>query len=160
MKGMAYRTTTMTANRETRREAIRITLAHRSGGAPGASAVAEAATDIWSQMAALLTPVIGVRGVDVIFRRSLYLASKDFPWLAPGEEHGDSAALLAGLKARLAVRDAEDAAEAACTLMATFLELLTTLIGESLTDRLMSPVWTHSSPPPEKRPDHDGVANL
>jgi hypothetical protein len=150
----------MTANREPRREAIRIALAHRSGGAPGASAVAEAATVILSQMAALLTPVIGVRGVDVIFRRSLYLTSKDFPLLVPGEEHGDSAALLAGLKDRLAVRDAEDAAEAACALIATFIELLTTLIGESLTDRLMSPVWSHPSPPPEKRPDHDGVVNL
>ena len=150
----------MTANREPRREAIRIALAHRSGGAPGASAVAEAATVILSQMAALLTPVIGVRGVDVIFRRSLYLTSKDFPWLVHGEEHGDSAALLAGLKDRLAVRDAEDAAEAACALIATFIELLTTLIGESLTDRLMSPVWSHPSPPPEKRPDHDGVVNL
>jgi hypothetical protein len=150
----------MTANCEPCREAIRITLAHRAGDDPVASAVAEAAADIWSQMAALLTPVIGVRGVDVIFRRSLYLTSKDFPWLAPGEEHGDRAALFVGLQARLAIRDAEDAAEAACTLIATTLELLTTLIGESLTDRLMSPVWTHPSPPSEKRPDHDGVANL
>ena len=127
-------TATATANNELWREAIRLTLAHRAGGAPDASAVAEVTISTWSQVAALLTPVIGPRGVDVIFRRSLYLTSKDFPWLAFGEEHRDSAALLASLKANLAGRDADDAVEAGYTLLVIFTELLTTLIGEALTE--------------------------
>ena len=138
--------TAITTYGEPWREAIRIALAHRAGDAPDPSAAAEAIISTWSQMADLLTPVIGVRGVDVIFRRSLHLTGTPFPWLAFGEEHGESAALLASLKACLAGQDADDAAEAGYTLLATFIELLTTLIGESLTERLLNPVWASPSP--------------
>jgi hypothetical protein len=147
---MDEETTVITTKREQRREAIRRTLAHRAGAAPDARAVAAAITDTWSRVAALLTPMIGARGVDAIFRRSLYLTSKTFPWLAVGEEHGDDAALLANLTARLAGRDPDGAAEAGCTLLLNFLELLTTLIGESLTERLVSPVWASPSPASEQ----------
>lgn len=131
----------MTANHEPWREAIRRILSHRVEGAADASAIAEAIAAIWSQAADLLTPVIGNRGFEVIFRRSLYLTSKTFPWLAFDEEQGDVAALLASLKSRIAGRDADDAAEAGYTLLVAFTELLITLIGESLTDRMLGPVW-------------------
>lgn len=121
-----------------------MTLAHRAGSAHDATAAAEATISTWRQMAGLCTPVIGARGVDVIFRRSMYLTGKTFPWLASGEEQGGSAVLLASLKVSLAGRDADDAAAAGYTLLATFLELLATLIGESLTERLVSPVWAPS----------------
>jgi hypothetical protein len=39
------------------------------------------------------------------------------------------------------------AAEASAALLATFTELLATLIGAPLTDRLLDPVWTASAPP-------------
>ncbi|MGK2944647.1 MAG: hypothetical protein ACSLFC_07895 [Desulfuromonadales bacterium] len=142
--------TATTTNRELWREAIRITLAHRAGDAPDASAVAEATASTWRQVAALLTPVIGARGVDVIFRRALSLTSKIFQWLALGEAQGDSVALLVSLKAQLAGQETDVAAEAGCTLMVTFIELLTTLIGESLTERMVSPVWASPLPPSEQ----------
>lgn len=47
---------------------------------------------------------------------------------------------LADFTARLAVLDTPVAIEASCTLLATFIELLATLIGESLTKRLIDPV--------------------
>jgi hypothetical protein len=139
-----------TTTRELWREAIRSTLAQRAGDAPDASAVAEATASIWRQVAALLTPVLGARGVDVIFRRTLALTSKTFPWLASAEEQGDSTALLVSLKAQLAGQEAEVAAEAACALLMTFFELLTTLLGESLTERLLNPVWAAPLSPPQQ----------
>lgn len=139
-----------TTNRELWRETIRITLAHRTGDAPDASAVAEATAGTWRQVAALLTPVLGARGVDVIFRRALSLTSKIYPWLALDEAQGDSAALLVSLKAQLAGQETDVAAEAACALLMTFFELLTTLLGESLTERLSKPVWTAPLSPPEQ----------
>ena len=48
------------------REAIRRALAHSAGGDPDASAVAEATLSIWHQVAALLAPVIGARGVEIL----------------------------------------------------------------------------------------------
>jgi hypothetical protein len=131
-------------------EAIRRTLAQGAGDAPDASAVAESTLNTWRQVAARLAPVIGARGVDVLFSRSLHVTSKDFPWLAIAGNDGNSAALLDSLKARLAGRETAAAAEASHALLVTFTELLTTLIGESLTERLLGPVWVPSSPESEQ----------
>lgn len=139
-----------TTNRDLCREAIRRTLAQRAGGAPDAGAVAEATLSIWRKVVAQLVPVIGARGVDVIFGRSLHLASAAFPWLAIAGTHEDSVALLASLKARLADREPNDAAEAGYTLLVTFTDLLISLVGESLTARLLEPVWVSTPPVSEK----------
>lgn len=133
-------------SRELRREAIRRTLVHRAGLAPDASAVAEAALIACQQVSAQLAPVIGARGVNVLFRRALHLASTAFPWLAMAEDHGDNANLFATIKARLAGREPEAAQEASHALLSTFTEMLATLIGESLAERLLGPVWASPSP--------------
>jgi hypothetical protein len=128
-------------------EAIRRTLAQGAGEAPDASAIAEATLSTWQQVAARLAPVIGARGVDALFSRSLHVTSKTCPGLATAGNDGNSAALLAGLKARLAGQETAAAAEASQALLVNFTELLATLIGASLTERLLAPVWL--PPPPE-----------
>ena len=129
-----------------RRKAIRETLAHRAGGSPNAAAVAEAALGTWRQIAVRLEPVIGARGVDVLFGRSLYLTSKNFPWLASAAVHGNSAASLASLSACFETRDTGAAAEAGFALLVAFTELLASLIGEPLTERLLGAVWVSTQP--------------
>ena len=134
-------------------EAIRRTLAQGAGEAPDASAIAEATLNTWQQVADRLAPVIGARGVDALFSRSLHVTSKTFPWLAMAGNDGNdgnSAALLASLKARLAGQETAAAAEASHALLVNFTELLATLIGESLTDRLLAPVWMPPLPAAEQ----------
>jgi hypothetical protein len=133
--------------RDLYREAIRKTLMNRAGNAREASLVAEATLDLSQQMTASLAPVIGTRGVDVLFRRSLHLASRTFPWLVMAGEPGDNVSLSADLQARLAGRAPDVAMEASLGLLVTFTELLSTLIGESLTERLLGQVWALNSPP-------------
>lgn len=100
-----------------------------------------------------LTPVIGARGVDVLFRRALHLTHSSFPWLAVvGGEEKESVSLLSRIKESLAARKPAVAAEASYTLLVTFTELLTPLIGESLAARLFDPVWVPSSPVSEQEP--------
>jgi len=135
---------------DSRRAAIRRTLKQRSGGAPGAAAVAEATIGTWLQVAERLAPVIGLQGVNVLFNRALHLTSTAFPWLTTAGERGDSAVQLAGIKARLADHEPEAAAEASYTLLVTFTELLGTLIGEPLTGRLLDPVWEFPPAEPVK----------
>ena len=125
-------------------EAIRRVLISRAGTAPDAGMVAEATLNIWRQMAAWLAPIIGIRGVEVLFSRALQLTSRAFPCLVITGDQGDSAALLASLKANLAASAEPAAFHQGITL--TFTELLSTLIGESLTSRLLSPVLTFPSP--------------
>lgn len=131
----------LTENHRRSREAIRITLAHRAGAAADARAVADATIGTWRQLESLLAPVIGKQGVDVIFRRALHLSSNRFSWLAFGEEFVDSAVLLASLQARLASRQPDEVAEAGYALLVNFTELLTTLIGEALSERMLRQVW-------------------
>ena len=125
------------------RETIRMTLAQRAGEPTGASTVAAATLIIWQLMAAKLEPVIGARGVEVLFLRALHLTSASFPWLAIAHTQRESAALQ--VKTQLAQQEINVATEAAYNLLVTFTELLSTLIGESLAERLLSPVWVPSS---------------
>jgi hypothetical protein len=128
------------------RAAIRRTLLHRVGEAGDAGAVAANTFATWQQVASQLVPVIGARGVDALFSRSLHLTSKAFPCLAMAANDGNSASLLGSLKMRLADLETTTATEASHALLVTFIESLETLIGESLTQRLLGPVW---APPPE-----------
>ncbi|MEJ1962285.1 MAG: hypothetical protein WDO56_12345 [Gammaproteobacteria bacterium] len=92
-------------------------------------------------MIARLAPVIGARGVDVLFRRALHLTSTAFPWLQLARDHEGGIAVLESVTMRLAGQEASSAAEASHALLVTFTELLATLIGETLTERLLGPVW-------------------
>lgn len=114
--------------------------------APDAGKVAEATLNTWNKMEALIAPIIGTKGVEVLFNRSLQLTSRTFPCLVITKDHEESTALLASLKANLAASDTNDAMEAGHALLLTFTELLSTLIGDPLTKRLLSPVWTLLSP--------------
>lgn len=140
-----------TTSDDSPREAIRGTLARSVGDSLDASAIAEATLGAWRQVADRLAPVIGARGVDALFSRSLHVTSKTFPWLAAmAGNDGSSAVLLTSLKARLAGQEPAAAAEASHALLVNFTELLATLIGESLTDRLLAPVWLPPSPESER----------
>lgn len=131
-------------------EAMRRTLTQYAGEAPDANAIAEATLNIWRQVATRLTPVIGVRGVDALFSRSLHVTSKTFLWLSMVGNNGNSNTRLASLKLRLASQETATAAQASDALLVTFIELLATLIGESLTDRLLVPVWMPRLPASEQ----------
>jgi hypothetical protein len=132
------------------RERIRATLVHRAGSGTDANAVAEAALGTWHDMANRLSPVIGKGGVEALFRRSLHITSATFPWLSIAAEVENGAALLVDLKVRLSGREAAVAAEAGHVLLATFAELLATLIGNSLTEHLLDPIWEATSAATDK----------
>jgi hypothetical protein len=133
-----------------RRDAIQAMLARRAGKSPDAKAIAKAAADTWPQVAAQLVPVIGARGVDVLFKRALHKTSAAFPWLQGAADHAGTVASLDDLSTRLAGQKTAGAAEASHALLMNFVELLATLIGESLTERLLSPVWAPPLPASEQ----------
>lgn len=131
-------------------EAIRRTLALRAGDTPDANAIAEATLSTWRQVEVRLTPVIGERGVDVLLDRTLHLTSAVFPWLAFAGNQEDRTAALSYVRTCLAGNQTNIAMEASYTLLMNFVNLLMTLIGESLTERLLSPVWVPPLPASEQ----------
>jgi hypothetical protein len=129
------------------RRTIRTTLEQRAGSRPSANATSEAAATTWRLVEAQLVPVIGARGLDVLFRRALHQTTTDFPWLTVAVDRGGNAGPLPSLMACLAAQHTATAMEAAYALLFTFAELLATLIGESLTERLLAPAWARPSLP-------------
>ena len=117
------------------RDAIAQTLRSRTAKALDGPAVADATLTTWSQLAEHLARVIGKGGVRVLLVRSVHVASKEFPWLAVSKGFDDP---LEDLRSNLAAHDAPVATAAAA-------ELLTTLVGPTLSNHLLAPVWASPS---------------
>src|SRR5688500_13342696 len=107
--------------------------------ADGADALrgAESAVAVWRELDAVLSPIIGRLGVAALFKRSLLLTAPTHTSLVAAhwdvQTDGDFESLRATLKQQpvanaIAINDA---------LLQQFVALLTTLIGESLTERLL-----------------------
>jgi len=104
--------------------------------------IASAVTSAFQGIDQALTPIIGKRGVAALYKRTVHLAGRTHSWLAVPMEGVPTAMDVAALAGALEARTAADAAAAGTLLLQTFHELLTTLVGPSLTERLLRPVWT------------------
>ena len=137
-----------------RRLAIERRLAPRQGGDSGTGAVTDVSLRVWREVADTLAPMIWVGGVEAIFKRSLQLTTPSWPWLAPAGAPAEDEDPLASCQARLKVRSPAEAAEANVILLVSFTDLLVTMIGASLTDRLLGQIWALpiSAPSEETRP--------
>lgn len=120
------------------REKIRLALTVGARATPDAASIARSTLRTWKQVISRLTPVIGTRGVEVLFNRSLHLTNRAFPWLGGTSERGVSA--LENLRGRLEEQEVAVATEASSSMLLTFAELLAGMIGSALTTRMLMPV--------------------
>lgn len=120
-------------------------LADKVAQGEGAASVAEAVTQAWQQADAVLTPLIGQRGVAALYQRSVHVTANTTPWLAVCYQGIQHEMQLDLLKRTLERQSSADAATASTELFRTFHDLLVSLIGPSLTARLLQSVWTSSS---------------
>lgn len=116
-------------------------LASRVEDENSAAQIAAACGAVWLELDSALAPIVGSRGVSALGQRSLHLASAAHPWLAARQPGGPTTLDSGLLVSLLATRNSDDAAAAADTFLQTVHELLTGLIGESLTERLLRTVW-------------------
>ena len=120
-------------------------LAHRVGRDANATQIADAVAATWQEIDTALAPILGSRGVAALYKRSLYLCGATHPWLAVLHEGVQTGVGLAPLKTLLTRQGSADAANAANALFQTFHQLLSSLIGPSLTERLLRSVWSDFS---------------
>lgn len=123
-------------------------LADRLPGNATAEQIAELVHALWQEIDLTLNPVIGHRGVAALCNRSLKLASRQYPWLAIGHPGVLVAMDPAVLKAAFAQQAPDTALAGANVLFQSLHELLGSLVGSSLTDRLLRSVCVHSSGAP------------
>jgi hypothetical protein len=101
---------------------------------------AEAIVTRWQALCAALTPVIGERGTAAIFKRSIGLAGAAYPWMVVTQNGIDSKIDPAQLKSLLIQHTPADIAAMGVALEHALRELLASLIGSSLTARLLRSV--------------------
>ncbi len=106
-----------------------------------AEQVADAILALWAELDQALNPIIGHRGVAALYNRSLNLTAARYPWLAEGHQGVLAAVDLGALQAALSHRVPAEAAVGGSALLQSFHALLCSLVGASLTDRLLVSVW-------------------
>ena len=88
-----------------------------------------------------LSPIIGHRGVAALYKRSLHVTARTHAWLAGAQEGPPGSMDVPTLTPLLAQQTSAEAAAAGALLLQTFYDLLATLVGPSLTERLLHSVW-------------------
>ena len=119
--------------------------------------ISDAALSTWRDLDAVLSPLIGQRGVAAIYARSLHLTSADYPWLAAVQVGGLRSGRFATLRTALSQQTASNAAAANSALLRTFCDLVASLLGESLQERLLmsirdNPAGSHAAQAPLSSP--------
>lgn len=111
----------------------------------GADAVRVAAVVVsaWTAVEVALRPIIGTGGVAALYERSLYLTRRNHPWLAAIPVSADAGMDLSALERLLEQQPATAAAAGGGAQLAAFYELLGSLIGPSLTERLLGSTWSN-----------------
>jgi hypothetical protein len=100
---------------------------------------------IWNEISTALLPIVGTRGLAALCRRSLHLSCVEFAWLSAAVNGKTEAQQgIEAICALLALQDAAAAAACAQAFLQIFRTLLATLIGVSLTERLLRPAWIDS----------------
>ena len=109
----------------------------------GADGAARCVVSICIDIGAALSPIVGSRGVAVLYKRSLFLTSREHPALSGMHENVHSTMDLSPLAAALASLSEAEANAVGAALLQSFYELLGSLVGLSLTERLLSALWDH-----------------
>ena len=115
--------------------------------------VGDMLVSVWRDIDAALSPVLGKRGVAALYTRSIHVAGRTHPWLARLHPGSQSLMDLNELLESSAQQSNADVTAAAEALMHAFSELLTSVIGLSLTERLLRPVLNHISSAPVAQDD-------
>ena len=110
-----------------------------------AEETADATLTQWTVIGSSLVPILGPRGFAAVSKRSLELAGAKHPWLADLARLDDDADIPVtgeALRAAVARQKSKEAVHGSQTYVAAIQDLLSSLVGPSLTERLLRKVWT------------------
>ncbi|MBB3228122.1 hypothetical protein FHW69_002757 [Luteibacter sp. Sphag1AF] len=119
---------------------IGFALVQRATEGADSAHVADEIVAILRQIESALTPILGRRGMTVLFKRALSLASADTPWLAAVNQQSRTEMDFDVFRVVSEAYPPVTIAEGGGAFFKTFYELLGSLIGASLTAQLLSTV--------------------
>lgn len=126
----------------------------RIGQAPEVMAAVDATLATLLQITSALTPIVGLHGVGALYKRSLFLCLPRHTCLADvpdGTGKQTNGLNLAPLRAALLRQELATVMACSDDLLTTLNQLLISLIGAPLAERLLCCVWENSlcGPPPQ-----------
>ena len=107
----------------------------------GMEAIAARTVALWTEVARVLVPIIGQRGMSALYERALHLAAAQHRWLEQARGEDGELPVFSSLAGAASEQAVDDVIASVTTLFETFDRLLVTLIGASLTERLLQPIW-------------------
>jgi hypothetical protein len=119
---------------------IQSSLSKRAAASSDTESIVALVVSVWNDIDAALAPIIGHRGVAALFHRTLHLVRHDYPWLTASQASLADPIDFAALQPTLLRQSGADVVAANGALLEKFLEQLASLIGESLTERLLHAV--------------------
>lgn len=102
--------------------------------------LAEAAALTWHDIDDVLSPIIGQNGVAALFQRALHATQIDYPWLIAAHQENLPYGDYSQLRSALITKNNSEARAANLALYQAFYNTLISLIGVSLTDRLLDSI--------------------
>lgn len=115
--------------------------AAQTAGATDAQTIGAVMAVAWVAIEKALRSVIGAQGAAALYTRSLHVAARQHIWLLDVWADGDRKVDLTRLREEMAKQNIDEAAAAGQVLLQTFDRLLSNLIGESLMNQLLLPVY-------------------
>jgi hypothetical protein len=114
--------------------------------AEGASSqkMADAAVDEWRAIELSLSPIVGKSGVAALYKRAIHLIRDAYPWLAAAHDGNGPFGDFLPLHTALSQQNRANAIDANVALYTSFHNILISLIGASLTQRLLYPLENSS----------------
>ena len=103
--------------------------------------VADAAINLWEQLAPQIISIVGEGGFNSLYARSVFLTQPMFPWLAAVSLSPQTDHRFAELIISFEGQTPEQAKAANSLLLITFIDILASLIGEQLTIRILRSAW-------------------
>ena len=146
------------------KELARRLLVHEAGGRQAPADLAEATERAFQRLRQRLARLIGLAGFNALLARALRLAQADFPALerVAFDEHAGTGLTGARQFATAAAGDPAEAGAALVAVLAQFIGLLKTFIGEDLGVRLVREAWPDLTAggmiPPGWRQEHGRAA--
>jgi hypothetical protein len=121
--------------------AVRQLLAGKPGEGTSRQQVADRALQACERLANHLSRLIGEMGAQMLFERSIAIASAEFPWLRAAPASTTQPATLSALRHALEQQPPETITDAFAAILSTLVDLLKRLIGDGLVERVLSEVW-------------------
>jgi hypothetical protein len=109
--------------------------------APHSENAEDAAIALWEPLANQIIAIVGEAGFDSLYSRSLHLTQSKFPWLMNTASSPTVGHRFVNLRMSFEGRVPELADEANRLLLTIFTDTLASLIGESLTKRVLDSAW-------------------